>query len=240
MPLRFLPNTITEQDIVEFDLFTVKDSSSVSDDVLVKNLEASENIINYILRQTGWTAFKDYDGNIGYRLNNDSDGAGLTEEQAYNIWIGEFKDKERQFKRIIKLDKMPQTKYDSLLALYWFTGTVSVVGSKTRQFKIWDYIQENKWEWVATILTESGNLRSITQDLASIMMLGDYGKTVSRTLIKERGIKLIRQRYPDAFVDENAKRQAEYIYYVETGRFLPNLTQSRMRQIVKQLSLISR
>lgn len=239
MPLRFLPNTITQQDIVEFDLFTVKDSTAVSDNVLVKNLEASENIINYILRQTGWIPFKDYDGKIGYGLESDADGSGLTEEQAYNIWIGEFKDKERQFKRIIKLDKMPQTKYDSLLALYWFTGTVSVVGSETRQFRIWDYIQENKWEWVATILTESGNLRSITQDLASIMMLGDYGKTVSRTLLKERGIKLVRQRYPDAFVDEVAKRQAEYIYYIETDRFLPNLTQSRMRQIVKQLSLTS-
>ena len=63
------------------------------------------------------------------------------------------------------------------------------------------------------------------------MMLGDYGSRTERTLLRDRGLQILRKEYP-TLTDKVARQQAEYVYYVETKRFLPNLTQTRMRQIV--------
>ena len=65
-------------------------------------------------------------------------------------------------------------------------------------------------------------------------MLGDYGRTKSRTIIKAEGIQEIRQLYPNRFVNDKAREQAEYIYYAETKRFLPKMSQSRMRKVIAQ------
>ena len=37
----------------------------------------------------------------------------------------------------------------------------------------------------------------------------------------------------DNFTDSISRQQAENIYYVETGRFLPKMTLSRQREVVK-------
>ena len=64
-------------------------------------------------------------------------------------------------------------------------------------------------------------------------MLADYGKTKDRSLIKEEGLQKIRTDYPDRIETEEARRQAEYVYYVETKRFLPKMSDARKRQVVK-------
>ena len=97
MAIFSLPNTITKEDLLPFDLFPVIDSTLARKIVPIRNLETSQAIQNLILRNIGWKgyAYKDVDNvtKIGYNLTDGIDSLGLTEEQAFNKWIKEFKGK---------------------------------------------------------------------------------------------------------------------------------------------------
>lgn len=233
-------NIITEKELIEFDLFNILDNDAVNNSVLVKDLEASEKIINLILRKLSWSGFSyaDKDGvtKIGYGTTNSITSEGLTEQDSYFDFIGVFKNKEKQFKRIIPVDNLSQTQYDGLLSLFFFTGDIRYVGTDNRKFFIFDYIKNSDWNYLASTLILSGFDRTLRQSEAKVIMLADYGSTKDRSLIKEQGLQTIRTLHPDRFETDLAKRQAEYSYYAETKRFLPNMTQSRKRQIVKLLT----
>lgn len=232
-----LDNTISASDLIEFDMFPVADTQLVRQEIPLLNLEASEAAINYALRQSRWRAhaYREDDAvRIGYGTTSDVDGLGLTEEQAYSYWIADFKDSERKFKRLVGLDSMPQAAYDALVCLYFLTGSFKQTGSEARRFTIVDYIRNKQWNYVATALVLSNNKKTQRQREAAILMLADYGKQVSRQSLRARGIQEMRSLYPERLLDDRARRQVEYVYYVETSRFLPKLTQSRQRQIVTQ------
>lgn len=234
-----LPNKITDKDLVEFDLFTVKDTNTVNDKKLLKNLEASSNLINTILREKKWRGYSYIENGIrkiGYGLTIGSESDGLSEIQSYSYFIEDFKQKERNFKKILPLDYISQSCYDALLSLYYYTGTIKTIGSKSRLFDINEYIVDEKWQYIASILLITNNNRTVRQLEASIMMLADYGSQKDRTVIRSQGIQEIRTLYPNRFDDNLSLKQAEYIYYKETKRFLPLMTQSRKRQIVNQIS----
>lgn len=228
-----LPNNITESELVEFDMYTVKDEDAVTTLKPLGELEASEGILNCVIRNIMWKPYA-VNGLIGYDTSTNIDGLGMTESEAYNIFISEWKEKERKFKRQFILPTLSQTQYDALLSLYYFTGDYKYVGSNVRKIQISEYIKNREWKYIATAMLKSGYQRSQRRQESSIMMLGDYGSVLSRADIKARGIQMIRSNYPD-LLDVKQQRQAEYVYYAETTRFLPKMTQSRMRQIVKLL-----
>lgn len=232
-----LDNSLSEKDLIEFDLFNIMDQESVENEILIKDLETSEPAINYALRQNRWRshAYNTSNGiRIGYGTTDSLDGLGLTEDQAYSHWIAGFKNTERTFKKIIGVEKMPQSKYDALVCLYFLTGDIKYTGSAVRKFRILEYIRNKQWDYVATALALSNNNKAQRQREASIMMLADYGQQVNRQNLRTRGIQEMRSLYPDRLLDDRSRRQVEYIYYLETGRFLPKLTMSRQRQIVNQ------
>lgn len=234
--MRTLDNKITEQDLVEFNLYPIKDQTAVTQLVDIKNLEASEQLINFVIRTLGWRGYSYQVNNItliGYGTRQNTDSKGLTEQQAYSDWINDFKSKEKKFKSLFPLDKLTQSQYDGLVSMFYFTGSFLTVGSQQRLFDLTDYIKKQKWEYIATAMIESGADRLIRQQEAKIIMLADYGKPKDRSLIKEQGIQDIRKMYPDRLSNTKSKQQAEYVYYAETGKFLPSLTMSRMREIVK-------
>lgn len=229
-----LSSTITEADLVEFDLYTKKSTTMVETLIDLKNLEASDGLINFILRQREWRGYQYNDGNvIGYGTTQKTKDIGLIESEAFSFWIEDFKTTERRFKGIIgNISQLTQTQYDAMLSLYYHTGDVFNVGSGTRKFKIQQYVESKQWQYYATALILSGFQRNIRQGEAKIMMLADYGRTKDRSIIKAEGIQKIRQLYPNRFISETAREQAEYVYYAETKRFLPKMTQNRMRRIV--------
>jgi len=228
-----LPAVLDESTLVEFDLFPNKDSELVNNKIILKNLEASDELLNFVLRQRYWSAFYtgDTDKTIGYGSKDEVDGIGLTEANAYSLWLADFKAKERRFKTIIPLSSLSQTQYDALLSLYYHTGTISYVGSELRRFEIIDYIKQEKWNYVGTAMVYSGHQRLIRQQESSILMSAYYGRYKSRLEIKESGIQEMRRLY--ATLDDVQKKQAEYVYYAETKRFLPNMPELRKRQVVK-------
>lgn len=235
-----LDTDIDKKDLIEFDLFTVKDQTAVENSVDLKKLETSEDAINYALRQTPWRGYAyktTQDIRIGYNTQQDINGEGLTEQQAYSYWLDNFKTSERQFKRLIGVDQLSQTQYDALVCLYFLTGDFKNTGSHIRRFPIIEYIRNKQWQYVATALVLSNNKRPQRQQEARIMMLADYGQSVSRNTLRARGIQEIRSLYPDRMLDDRARRQAELVYYKETKRFLPKMSQSRQRQIVNQTNI---
>lgn len=240
MPTLTLSNKITEKDLIDFELFPVLDPAAAGDLIILKDLEASDKLINFMLRNIKWHGHvyldSDNQQKIGYNLTKGISSDGLTEQQAYNYWIEDFKDVERRFKKLMVLDRMSQSQYDGLLSLYYFTGDYTAVGTEIRKFKIFDFIKERKWDYVATAMMNSGANRPLRQMEAKILMLADYGVPKDRILIKEQSLQEIVKRYPARLLNDKARAQAEYVYYAETGRFLPKTSESRKRILSKQLN----
>lgn len=240
MPTITLSNVLTEKDLIDFELFPVLDSAAANDLIELKYLEASDKLINFMLRQIKWRGYvyldSDNQQKIGYNLIKGVDGDGLTEAEAYRYWIEDFKDTERKFKKLMVLDSMSQSQYDGLLSMFYFTGDYTSVGTEVRKFKLFDYIKERKWNYVATAMTNSGANRTLRQLEAKIIMLADYGVPKDRILIKEQSLQEIVKRYPSRLLNDRARAQAEYVYYAETGRFLPKTSESRKRILSKQLN----
>ena len=189
----------------------------------------------------GWNGYKktvDGISRIGYKsiAPEDLEGNGLTEDSAYTIWTEVFKDKERRFKKQLPINTLSQSQYDGLLSLYWFTDDITSVGSEDRKFRIYELIEEKKWDYVSTALILGGLKRTQRQAESKIIMLADYGQYKDRSLIKEQGIQQLLKEYSTFQLTDKQKAQAEYVYYAETRRFLPNLSESRKRALVKQLS----
>lgn len=232
-----LDNKLKSSDIIEFDLYTNLDSTLTDTKIIKQNLEASEKLILTVINRIGWQGHRYSDDGViksGYGTQVNLDSIGSTENESYGYFIDKFKKIERQFKKDLPLDTLSQTVYDALLSLYFFTGSISQVGNTQRRFNLAPYIKEEKWAEVASIFVLAGNDRIQRQREAKIMMLADYGKPKSRALIKSEGIENLRAlHFSDRFVDNKAKQQAEYVYYYETRRFLPNLSQSRKSEIVK-------
>lgn len=232
--LIYLPAKIKPSSLVEFDLFTKMDADAVNVEIPLTDLEASENLLNFMLRIPGWKGYKFNNGKqIGYGTSANTDGIGLTERESYNDWITVVKQKERKLKNILPVNSLPQSVYDALLSLYYHTGSISKVGTEQRLFEILEYVKNKQWQWLATALISSNNQRIIRQGEARIMMLADYGTYKSRDLLRAEGIQDIRSKYP-ALLDDDQKMQAEYIYYAETQRFLPNMDPLRQKQVVRQ------
>jgi len=241
MPVTNLQSTIDAKNLIDYSLFTNMDATTTNTLVNLSDLEASDKIINFKLRLINWKGYKSTrDGvtTIGYASTNVDAiaGTGLIESAAYTLYIEMFKDKERIFKKVFPLSTLTQSQYDAMLSLYIATSTFSYVGTEDRKFYILDDIKDRKWDHVATALTLSGLDRTTRQLEAKILMLSDYGSYKDRALIKEQSLQHLIKDYKTNQLTDEQKTQAEYVYYAETNRFLTNMTESKKRLLVKQLS----
>lgn len=226
---------ITADDLIEFDIFTNLDKSLTDTQIPLSQIEASDAVINLALRTIEWRGYQ-YESNsemlIGYGTSDSADNIGHTEKDSYNSFIGKWKDIERKYKRLLPVQTMSQTQYDSLLSLYFFTGDFKFIGTGSYKLYIGDYIKNRQWQYIATAMIRTNHQRNLRRQEANILMLADYGRYKDRALLKDNGLQDIRKRYPE-LLSPTQQRQAEYVYYAETKRFLPKMSQSRMRQVVK-------
>jgi hypothetical protein len=236
-----LPNNISSRNLIDYTLFQTLDASAVNDQKPMSELEASSKLINLKIRTTGWTGYNkviDKQTVIGYANRDDTllQGNGITEEDAFNIWIEDFKDRERRFKNTFLLETLSQTQYDAMLSMYLQTNTFNEVGSDIRMFDLREFIDNRQWNHIATAMTICGKNRLQRQADAKILMLGDYGTNKDRSLIKEQGLQVLYKEHSAGVLNQLQTEQAEYVYYAETNRFLPNMNESRKRILAKQLS----
>lgn len=238
MPKISLPNTITKDMLIDYTVFSVTNSDYVNTLKPIKDLEASEEAINFIIRTENYTPYSylGIDGKmkIGYNQEVGVDSNGLTEAEAYNIFIDQLKISERKLKQLLPIDTISQSQYDALLSVYFKTGDFKKIGTDSRKFDVYDFVKNRQWDYYATALTNSGKDRTTRQLEAKIMILGDYGSEVKREFIKSASLREVERDYPNKMTTDKQKLQAERVYFVETNRFLPGMDQARMR-LVKQL-----
>jgi hypothetical protein len=120
--------------------------------------------------------------------------------------------------------------------MYLQTNTFNEVGSDIRMFDLREFIDNRQWNHIATAMTICGKNRLQRQADAKILMLGDYGTNKDRSLIKEQGLQVLYKEHSAGVLNQLQTEQAEYVYYAETNRFLPNMNESRKRILAKQLS----
>ena len=78
-----LSSILTDNDLIEFDLYTKKSASKVDDLKLLKNLEASSELINFIIREQEWRGYQYGSGlTIGYGTTELLNDIGLTGSSA--------------------------------------------------------------------------------------------------------------------------------------------------------------
>ena len=143
MDTLYLQSTVDNKNLIDFGLFTVIDSTAVNTLINLSEHEASDKLINLKLKHTKWLGYSK-NSVIGYNGTVGLTGTGLTEAAAYTIWIEEFKDKERRFKKQFPLNQLSQSQYDAMLSLYVDTGTFINVGTELRKFQLLEFISEGK------------------------------------------------------------------------------------------------
>jgi|15BtaG_2_1085339.scaffolds.fasta_scaffold01934_2 hypothetical protein len=229
-----VPTQITDAMVIDFTRYP-QDPNFSESLIPLNELETSNELLNFALRQTPYIPFKHTSNgkhNIGYGTENGINSAyNMLESEAYSHWIDKFKTSEREFKKFFPLTALSQNKYDALVSLYHFSGRWDKVGSSVASFNIKSYIENEDWDRVATAMIHNTNGRSRSQAEAKIMMMGNYGRHTPREMLKLKGLRHIKAEYL-RLTDNLAKQQCEFVYFVETSRFLPGLTQPRKRQLV--------
>lgn len=181
----------------ETDISTIyeeKDYTSLTK--TLDNMEASEEILNFNLRRSGWLPYKRRENGvniIGYNSTKNLDGDGFTEVQSWNDWITEWKNKEKQFKKLFPIRELTQSQYDAMLSLYYNTGEFNYIGSEVAKFDIRSYLTNGDWDYISTALVINGADRMRTQAEAKVMMLGFYGKYIPRSKLLQNGLEVLRK-----------------------------------------------
>ena len=161
---------------------------------------------------------------------------GITEQQAYNIWITDFQSNQRTLLRQLKsfgLTSIPQCVYDGLLLYYIINGNILYVDSDEGLYELRDSIVNQDWSTVASMIKRSNFNRIFCITAASIIRLSDYGKSKSRIWMRQNGIFNIRDKNEVGLLDEGELQRARFAYYAETLRFLPKTPEGIKRTIAK-------
>ena len=80
-----LSSTLTENDLIEFDLYKKKSETMVDTLKDLKDLEASDALINFIIREQEWRGYQYGSGLlIGYGTTELLNDIGLTESEAFS------------------------------------------------------------------------------------------------------------------------------------------------------------
>ena len=226
---------------IEWDLFNVLDTISSMTILSIEDLSVSDNILNYMIGNEEWsgTRYLDDDGSykIGYGIGDYDKQTGYTEEESYLEWIGNVHRLQRVLKSQLPLDGLPQTVFDALTSLYIDTGIWRYVVSGNNTYDIVEGLRNKDWLLVGDII-HNGSINSFRRkDEARIAVLGDYRVIKDRRQQIVEGIYKIRTRYiNDSFDSEFEKKQSEFVYYRQLGRFLPGMSETRQRRILASLS----
>ena len=112
-------------------------------------------------------------------------------------------------------------------------GLVVTVTADEDTYEIRDYIANSDWTTVASMIKRSNFNRLFCVQAASIIRLSDYGKSKSRSWMRQTGIFEMRDKNEIGALDENDLERARFAYYAETLKFLPNTPEGIKRTIAE-------
>lgn len=201
-------------------------------------MQASEEIIPVILNNFRYRMYKYFDEpsnqfKIGYGYGNPNDQKGMTEPEAYSLWISELRKKQVLLRNQIPFLYVTQSQFDALLSLYFQTGSWRIVQSREGTYDLLSAIKENSWQAAADMIANGSVKRDARMREARVMMLGDYSVERTRTNLRREGIEYTRTQYIQGIDDSFTRRQAQIAYFRQTnGAWLPNMSQAEKSVVV--------
>lgn len=214
--------------------------------------------INFILSHEAYRPYEyfDFSGNsIGYGHNRGSGAKhgpeweakmdrGLTEEDAYELFRLDIKAVEKRVNQALKgAPCVTQNQFDSLVSYAYNTGNANYAIVNGQKYDLTELYRNNNWERASQLMA-ADNRKNGSPDRrigeSKIMARGEYGKQADRTTLKAGGLAAARKAYPNGFGSntfggvDKPRRQSEYVFYKETGRFLPGMSEERKRTVVAQ------
>lgn len=209
--------------------FTLKDENW-NTALDINSITASDDIILVALNMSRYSGYNQTGYDVGKATR------GITEQEAYNIWNQDLQQNQRTLLRQLQafgLTSIPQCVYDGLLLYYIINGDVLQVDADEGVYEIRDGIANQDWPTVASMIKRSNFNREFCTRAASIIRLSDYGKTKSRTWMRQTGIFEMRDKNEIDVLDEGQLERARFAYYAETLRFLPKTPEGIKRTIAK-------
>ena len=209
--------------------FTLKDTEWDTS-IFIDDIYASDNIILVTLNMARYVGYNQ----TGYSIAGAK--RGITEQEAYDIWIKDFQNNQRTLIGQLKsfgLRSIPQCVFDGLLLYYIINGDVLTVTADEDIYEIRDYIVDSDWTTVASMIKRSNFNRLFCVQASSIIRLSDYGKSKSRSWMRQTGIFEMRDKNQINAFDETDLERARFAYYAETLKFLPNTPEGIKRTIAK-------
>ena len=239
----------------------IKDTDNYSGiKIAMDSLKISDNGILLTLGFERWRAYQYWNGSeyrIGYNSSsNDTNINGLTEDQAYSLFRRDLKVAEKRLRSELgsKVTLLTQNQYDTLVSFCYSVGSISKAVIADTIYDLRTAIRNaadadsgiesttDAWNNVASMIQSHGEQQDRRVAEAGVLILGDYLDLKNRSWLRTEGIQDIRIKYPDGYKSDTKdgkstgyqKRQAEFIYYVESTKFLPGMSEVAYRAIVNR------
>lgn len=211
--------------------YTVLNEDLYETEIYIDNVFASDTLVLVALNNFKYNG---YDGK-GYSVG--SAIRGITEEEAYNIWIEDFRRKERNLIKQLKafgLNEISQSVFDGLLLYYLLAENFTIVYAMEGQYNIRDHIANKNWDTVAGMILRDHAHRQNSIRAATILRLADYGNPKNRGWLRANGIFEMRASNQIGLLSGEQLTRARFAYYAETLEFLPLTPDSIKRDIAKR------
>ena len=217
-----------------WDEFIVKDQDALDTQFDIDNISASEKLKLLALNMGRYSG---YDG-FGYDIGNAS--RGITEQEAFNIWNQDFQKRQRTLIKQLgsfNIKTISQPVFDGLMLYYIINGNVLTVTSFEGQYELRDYVVNKDWDIVASMIKRSNFNRQFCSTASSIIKLSDYGKSKTRTWMRQNGIFEMRDKNEIDILSVSELERARFAYYAETQKFLPKMPEGIKRDIIRRYDL---
>jgi len=211
--------------------YVVLDSDLYETEIYIDDIFASDTLVLVALNNFKYNG---YDGK-GYSVGTAT--RGITEEEAYNIWIEDFRRKERNLIKQLKafgLNEISQSVFDGLLLYYLLAENFTIVYAMEGQYNIRDHIANKNWDTVAGMILRDHAHRQNSIRAATILRLADYGNPKNRGWLRANGIFEMRASNQIGLLSGDQLTRARFAYYAETLEFLPLTPDSIKRDIAKR------
>jgi hypothetical protein len=211
--------------------FIVKDQENIDTEINLNDISASDTIKLVTLNMSRYNG---YDG-FGYDVGTAE--RGITEQEAYDIWIKDFQTNQRTFIKqlqTLNIKSIAQCVFDGLLLYFIINGNILTVTAPEGTYELRNYVVEKDWSTVASMIKRSNFNKVFCLRAASIIKLADYGKNKDRAWMRQTGIFEMRDKNELNSLTLEQLARARFAYYAETLRFLPKTPEGIKRGIAKE------
>lgn len=247
-----MPKTITPPIIKDYTDFTNAPTYN-SAQILFANLEISSDGLSFMLGQERYRGHRYWNGNeyvMGYNYKGDAFPNGITETNAYKLFVSDVKMSEIKLKKVLRdlPETMLQHQWDALVSFYYSTGSIEFTEIEGTRYDLIYHIKNLNEDNVASLILTDGRNNPRRTLESGLYKLGSYGRPKPRSWLRNDGIQWVRQNYNTKLVDQNglvdkvAQEQAQYSYYKEVKKFIAGTTEIERRKLMnildKEASLI--